>query len=234
MKPVGLSVLQAPGSGFTPESFEACAKAYGSADCDQLLVFGFRPSACQIAGTLDNGAACGDGSQCRSGACATEYFQMCGVCADRVPAGGHCSKLGQCPAGQDCVSPGTCMTLAGEGKSCSQAPCGGELKCVDGICKAPLLAGAACATDKDYCDVAIGLHCDSTTQTCVDLSAAALGAVCSNGETCLASGSCNAEKFPAVCEAATEDGSACSSNTCKYPALCHNKVCTLSNPAACK
>jgi hypothetical protein len=236
MKTVCTSLLQAEGTGFTPEKYDTCAKAYASADCDELLVFGFRPAACQVPGMLENGAGCGDGSQCKSSYCTMDFYSVCGVCADPVPAGGQCSKSGQCQAGLGCVSPGTCETLAKENESCADAACAGGLKCVDGTCRLPLTAGATCDLGRDDCDAQIGLHCDATTQRCVDFATAAMGASCGSGEICLASGNCNANQLPAVCEPAADDGQSCGSadqRPCKYPALCSDGVCTLPNSADC-
>jgi hypothetical protein len=236
MKPICLSLLQAPGTGFTPEKYDTCAKAYTTADCDELLVFGFRPAACQVQGTLASGAACGDGSQCISGFCAMDFFTVCGVCADPIAAGGKCSKSSQCQGDLGCVSPGTCTKLAKQGESCTSLPCAGGLKCMNGTCSSPLTAGTACDPDKDYCDGQIGLQCDSAARKCVDLPTAAIGSTCSHFELCLASGYCNASGSPTVCEAATNDGAACDlgNSECKYPAQCVAHVCTTPNAVNCR
>lgn len=234
MKPICLSVLQAPGTGFTPDKYDGCAKSYASASCDDLLVFGFRPAACQVKGTLANGAACGDSAQCSSGYCTMDFFQVCGVCADPVAAGGPCSKSAQCQDGLVCLSPGTCVVPAKLGESCSNATCDGNLNCVDGLCAQPLAAGASCDPTQLYCDTHLGLQCDSTTQRCVERPTAPIGANCTAGQTCRASGSCNSAT--GMCDSALADGAACNAGdslVCQYPAQCIGGVCARPDPSTC-
>ena len=232
MEPICLSVLNAPGTGYTPQKYQACAQAYASANCDAMATYGFRPAECQVTGTLAAGSACGDGAQCQTGYCTMDYFTVCGVCADPVKAGGQCSKSDQCEIGLDCYSPGTCEASATQGESCTQVGCVSGTSCVNSVCVAKLAAGATCDASNSNCD--LWLTCDPSTLKCVERPSAALNASCANGETCEASGICNSTT--ATCQPAAADGASCDlSNTqpCQYPAQCINNVCVRPDATAC-
>ncbi len=159
--------LGAPGSGLTPALLHACS-ARVRAQCLQPsypLVFSWdyhRSAFCDfdIPGTLPDGAACGDPTQCAGGGCSGR----CGTCVSRAAVGDFCHPHG-------CAKGGRCAFCKFEG-------------CVGVRCEtAPRLRdeGEDC-TDGSSC--ANGLVCGlASTGTCALLGAP--GTACTNDENCL-------------------------------------------------
>jgi len=239
-KPICAARLQAPGTGLTTAQYGACAAAYTTASCADLLLAGWKPSACVAVGTLPAGAACGDNAQCSTGYCRTAYSQVCGICTALSPSGGTCTRSDDCEAGLGCVSPGTCIAPSPRGASCQTVPCDPRLVCINLICADPLPLDAACdPQDFGICNLETGLSCDSTTMRCAAETPVPIGGVCSTGiggsvGFCTASSGCSTG---GLCAAPSADGAACdtatSSSPCRYPAKCIASVCTVPDPSIC-
>jgi hypothetical protein len=236
MKPICATVLQAPGTGLDAATYGACATAYSTASCDDLLLAGWKPPACKATGTLAEGAACGHNAQCASGYCKVGYTQVCGTCTPLVASGGSCTRSEDCQEGLGCVSPGMCGAVAPLGAGCRTIPCDPRLVCINLICERRLTLDAACVPqDFGICDLDTGLYCDSATMRCAATTLAPNGASCTGGVgvvACIAGG-CGVGT-PRVCEPATADGAACNSELpCRYPAICVSAVCRVPDPTTC-
>ncbi len=150
----------APGVTNLAVQLSACAHQISAASCKNL-----NELACDLTGgTLDDDTPCGQGYQCKSGACKQEPGATCGTCAPRVPIGGACSRPLLCVDGADCVNDqnhrGTCVPvrMAGAGEKCGPSPaesvrCETGLLCLfaggESVCTAPGGAGAACLSSND-------------------------------------------------------------------------------------
>ena len=241
-KPICLSTINAPGTGFKPSVYESCAQAYASTKCDVLLSNG-RPDACNVLGSLAAGAACGDDSQCATGYCKVDFFETCGACTARVGLGATCTLSRDCESGA-CIAPGKCIAPAEAGGDCTATVCAGTLNCVGATCQPPASLADTCILNPDPCDRDKGLSCDSATHKCVAPPPfASAGAGCfipgdagpgtgTPTATCTADSLCGASN---TCEAAIMDGAPCSTTgaNCLYPAECVSGACTLPNPSAC-
>jgi hypothetical protein len=224
-------LLKAPGTGLTPAQLLNCAKANANASCADVTAIDYQFASCKVKGSLNVGAACGDDSQCSSGYCKLDYYQVCGTCVERRTAGASCTRSEDCQLGLGCVTPGNCAPLPGLGASCATTPCAGRLACIGDVCGQPLIKGAACDPQSDNCDLRLGLYCNPSNNTCIEQTLIALGASCTAAfTTCMASASCNG-----VCAAPLADGSACTlSDNCAYPAQCVSGTCVPPDPAQCK
>jgi len=232
LKPICASVLQAPGTGLTTEQYGACAAAYTSASCDDVLLASWVPAACAAKGTLADGAACGHNAQCTSGYCKHGFSQVCGTCAALVPSGGSCSRSEDCEAGLGCVSPGTCGATAARGASCRTVPCTPDMVCLNGTCSDRLAADAACVVQDYACNDDLGLYCDSQTLRCTAMTPVPVGGSCATGVIVCIAGGCSPNTQ--LCEAALADGAACNTELpCRYPAVCVSGTCRVSDPTTC-
>jgi hypothetical protein len=229
------SLLEASGTGLTPSQLQNCAKANASASCDDIATIGYQFTACQVSGSLIDGTACGDNSQCASGYCKMDFSQVCGVCAERGAVGSSCTRSENCQANLGCVSPSNCAALARLGASCATTPCLGRLACIGGVCKEPLTKGATCDPNAAQCDLRLGLYCDSSTNSCAQYTLVSPGGDCSSStgiSICVPTNTCNSNS---QCEAPIADGAACtSSEACSYPAQCVSGVCLRPEPTQCK
>lgn len=171
--------LGAPGSGITPAVLHACSVHirrlcingyYGAGVFSRARgEWGSALSLCEldIPGTLPDGAACGDSSQCAGGLCDKSYAwgtyaPACGTCVSRSPVGElcvpyGCAAGGVCPGckGEGCSVGFRCVPAprAAEGEDCTRYPCAPGLRCDEmttRTCTAPGLPGAACR-EHSYC-----------------------------------------------------------------------------------
>src|ERR1700722_14650824 len=172
--------LAATGTSDTPSQFEACAQALPGISCDDVLGHGI-PAPCRATpGSLANGAACGDDSQCSGGRCNVPVTQTCGVCTTFAMAGASCGTDDDCDYGLQCAG-GSCATPVASGGTCDTThPCLPTLVCDAGKCATPSAAGASCSSmaTQDTCDNLHGVFCDGTTSTCITASFAQAGAPC--------------------------------------------------------
>ena len=225
--------LNAPNSGTTTAFLDGCTSAYSGVTCDNVLK---QPDACKTpAGTLADGAPCGEDGQCTGRACNKTGDSNCGACSTRVAAGGDC-KNAKCDDGLNCAENGKCVAPAAAGAACADnQPCVSGLVCSKGTCGQGVGAGASCA-DGEACNAFKGLFCDPTSKTCKEVKVANAGEKCGVVDgtfvTCAAGGSCKS----GTCAAPLADGASCTADSggCQSPAACRNGVCTIPDPGACK
>jgi hypothetical protein len=173
--------VAAPGANFGAGISE-CIQKTNAATCDDF------PACAPTTGTLENGAACAHGYQCKSGACPHTSGGRCGTCADKSAIGDDCSGDDDCVDGAACnfgsADRGKCVALteAGEGESCNQSTQNSIARCKAGlVCNAQLkcatrgAAGAACASSSDCAN---DLKC--VDKKCGD--GVAEGGACTNDE----------------------------------------------------
>jgi hypothetical protein len=247
------NVLAASGSGWTPSSVDACAKAVAGTACNDALGNNL-PAACHApAGQITTGMPCGDSSQCESAYCNTGTG-VCGTCAAaRGAVGSPCYRDDDCVYGVVCTgaatttSPataGTCTQLVASGADCdTQHPCERSLACKSGMCASPDEAGQPCTTGT--CDTLAGLYCKGAVGngagTCTAVALAATGAPCGVVNDaiaqCSGGGNCAlANATSGTCQAPIADGMPCDATKgpgCTSPAVCTGGVCTVPNPANC-
>ena len=235
--------VKAPQTGVTPAKAIACASAYASATCGNILNNNI--PACDVLGPRANGQACGSNAQCQTGFCTTSDRQ-CGGCAPRASGGGSCTEDEGCVAGLVChESLSVCYKPGQAGDSCSEPrPCAYGLFCKDTFCVASLTAGAKCDTDDDGCDFTKGLFCNPIAQVCQALQFADPGNSCgllNGGFTACRSGECagfdlDQATTTGVCASLSADGTACGVGKpgCQVPALCENGTCKLPNSPVCQ
>ncbi len=190
--------LAAPGVTNLAGQIAACSKKISSAtSCDGEEL------SCEdlTGGTLEDGAACADGYQCKGGACLTEANSNCGKCAARAPIGGKCTRSSDCVEGASCNATsdtGKCVAIkiakAGEecfGSGDEDVRCDKGLRCSFGAgkatCKAPGGAGSDCTSRSDC----------SGDLRCVDKKCATglgEGAACSGFDECAKGLDCGTDK----------------------------------------
>jgi hypothetical protein len=243
--------FRSPGTTITADQASACATAMRQAPCDVLT--SALPE-CQFVGTLDAGAPCGSGYQCKTGSCFRTTdggtLALCGTCSPRVPEGSDCTKA-NCQSGLLCAS-GRCKALADVGGGCGDAqPCKPNLQCAQGKCQQPLGAGAACtppaaaATDVVSCDgtqllVCVAVGADSAAGTCVAVRYAAVGESCGLDPTkkqlVSCGGSSCSDGSAGTCSADLKEGDACSSDgpPCEVPLGCIDGRCGRTSIASCQ
>lgn len=237
-----MKALSAPSTGATPELLSGCASSYSARSCNDIFKQPDASDACKTpAGSLADGAPCGDDAQCSGRACNITGDSSCGACAARIAAGGDCTK-GKCDDGLTCARNGKCVAPAAAGSPCSDSqPCSTPLVCSAGTCAEGGAAGANCGEDAP-CNALKALFCDPTSNQCKELKIANAGEACGlvSGSfvTCSAGGNCKqGAGGSGTCQAAAADGAACNAENgpgCQEPAECINGVCTVTDPGACK
>jgi hypothetical protein len=188
--------LAAPGTGLTADYLDKCGNALAAQSCGANET----PKECAVpVGTLADGSACSDSSQCKTSYCkksstssgdagSSTQTADCGMCAATVPEGGDCSNGGRCVTDTSCKS--------------SESPGGGGTS----ICAKDVEndIGGACDFASQRCKS--NLTCDLETQKCVALGAA--GAECFTSSDCQQPDLGCAAK---VCKARVGEGAACTS-----------------------
>jgi hypothetical protein len=253
-KNVLLGTLHATGTSATAASLEACAQAIPAASCDDVLGRNL-PDACKAkSGSLMDGQACGDNSQCMGKMCNIAPGKICGACSSPAAAGGACQSNDDCDYGLECgggAAMKVCTARVAAGQACdAMHPCLSTLACKAGTCGTPDPAGTPCAAGKDTCDTAHGVFCDPITSACVQVTFAKPGGTCgiiSSGIVLCESGgtdintSCGGFKYPATptgtCVAPAADGMSCNDATgpsCVPPSLCVNGACQVKDPSSCR
>jgi hypothetical protein len=242
-RPSCVSALRASGTGDDPAGVEACARAYDTASCDDVVV-GRPPEACKRAGARPPGAACGDDAQCAGphAHCRMGDDEACGTCAALGPADAACDSDKDCAYGLVCYF--TCMPPVTLGAACDgmTRQCPQTLVCYDYVCAAPAAVGTPCNPQADACDRDHGLFCDPRTRVCGRYAVADIGApcgpatICKGGSCETASGPSDGPGLPSICTAHASDGARCdpaSGSPCAPPARCIRGACQLPDPAAC-
>lgn len=210
------SLLAAPGSGISPGVLDQCSAQLraqcGDDDaCEEVLE--------DVRGSLGEGAACSDDTQCVSGQCRRESTSQvpstCGKCAAAKQVGEECPE-GGCVAGARCVgsstsggttTPPKCVVIrrAAEGETCGivdgeAVSCASGLNCKlegasspgsTGKCTAPAGEGAACGTEESgYANCKAPLSC--VNERCGRLGGS--GASCQSSNDCLSGFGCDGAK----------------------------------------
>jgi hypothetical protein len=214
-----LQTLAFPGTSANATNLETCASAIPAVSCSDFVV-GNLGNACNTkAGTLANGANCGDDAQCTSTFCARAPDSQCGVCSPVSTAGGACVN-------QACSTGFACPT----GGSKCQVPVAGQI-------------GDSCQSQSD-CDLAHAVGCNTNNNKCLKLEIATSGGSCGADSVtptmftiCPANGTCDA-LLNGNCHSAAADGAACSTSssgpTCLSPAKCVGSICTLPDATKCQ
>jgi hypothetical protein len=247
--------LAATGTGDTPSQLESCVQALPGISCDDLLGRNV-PAPCRaVAGSLANGAACGDDSQCSGGHCKIASGQTCGVCTTFAAAGSSCTVDGDCDYGLKCLgnagAPSTCTAFVASGAMCDAThPCLPTLVCKGGACATPGAAGVSCNPKVgDTCDNLHGVFCDTQSSTCKAIGFAKAGAACGlvSGTLtlCLSDGGSTATAackglaaptYMGTCQAPAADGATCDATNgpfCVSPSVCVNGACKIDDPSGC-
>jgi hypothetical protein len=232
-KPVCSAALRARNTGASSTSVAACAQAYDSASCDDVVV-AKPPEACNVSGSLAPGSACGDDSQCAgpSGYCRIAADRNCGICAKRGPVGAACDSARDCQYGLVCFF--TCMAPVALGAPCDgmTRQCPETLVCFNYKCSSRGERGDSCDPRADSCDGDHSLYCQPQEKVCVPYAIVEIGAPCGTGTICK-SGSC----LSATCIANAADGASCDGRAglaCEAPARCVEGRCQGPDPSACR
>ena|GEM_PF-5133034 len=233
-----VDAINAPASGLTSTTVNACLAALPAATCEDLIYR--KVSACDIKGTRPNGGACGTDAQCLSGHC-TQNNAACGVCAAHVNAGASCVEADDCEPGLDC-SAERCVVPGAAGTICSDTQvCKYGLYCLNGSCvNTNTTAGANCADSPFSCNILKGIYCNLAVGKCATLGFVGPGEPCglvaSKFVFCSA-GDCiypSVDADEGICGSYAGDGATCGDTTgCMEPAICIAGRCKLPSSSAC-
>ena len=216
-----LNNIQAPSSGTTAATVEACAQGISKWSCRDYLDTQNPPPACQPqVGHVATGAPCGVSQQCQSGFCSIAPGRMCGTCRPPPQPGNSCAALVSCGPSLFCTNTTLeCQGFVQMGGACSRGlPCAAGLTCVGynaqtnapGTCQAAVTTtGSACSFLGAGCDPFAGLSCNAETQLCETAKIVGTGEACglvANQQAyCANAGQCVAGS----CQAAAGVGEAC-------------------------
>jgi len=240
-------VAAAPGSGYTGNSIEACARAMAATSCVNFMN-NLGPGACRIRGTLPLGAGCIDDAQCAG---ADNYCLInngaCGQCTARKPI----SDFGTCGDNAGCLDGLICsLTMCAQPLSADAAcdlthPCGWPYTCVGAVCSLPTLGeGAPCDVNEQACNRDQRLVCyEADVDVCTVWPVGHMGEACGlMGNIvglCLDGLICNIVSGDlGTCDPPLADGAACPTpdfffDRCQPPATCTGNVCRLPDPSTC-
>jgi hypothetical protein len=253
--------LSLPGTAWTSGKIQQCTREINaSTSCGNDV---FEAAACQnVPGTLTQGMACEQSSQCASERCDRSSVASpdgglsspaCGLCSAEGDAG---APSGRCGDGPTCQSPercvydsnlrnSRCMLPQPEGAPCTttSSACAAGLSCkrsaFDGgasVCSPRGAAGASC-TYSEECDATRGVRC--IAGVCNTPIFVSLGETCdTTGRLCEKGARCSSSGSPTgICQAPAEDGSRCDSTVgpyCRDPASCRDGICHLPGEAQCR
>ncbi|HVY48305.1 MAG TPA: hypothetical protein VHB21_20600 [Minicystis sp.] len=250
-----LAALEAPDTGSTPATKEACAEDTPKESCVDFFDLSAAGACDTPVGAREDGEPCGAAAQCKSTFCAVPSGAVCGTCAALPNVGAACSTLLDCAPGQICnTNTSTCQLPVKEGGACSyDAVCDTFLGCDDGgtgsgngTCKAlPAKVGAACDPNVG-CDVLRGFLCWPSSNTCGVISLAKPGETCGLvGDTsyalCASDAICDmAGGQTGTCVVPVGEGEACDTHfgpSCETGLTCVGEdgtgKCQKFDPAAC-
>lgn len=226
------SALGSPGvAPRSADAVRACARAVeNEPSCDRAVEWQSLAACAPAPGTLDDGAPCHYGSQCKSIACVRESDSDCGRCGAKKAPGASCGSGSECTIGTDCID-GVCKKQGFPGD-----PCGSDVQCVHGR---ECVAGR-CETTADKCGgCESGELCTSAGTgeadfACAPAHTASVGESCDDGTTLCEAGSFCDDTL--VCHAYAQEGEACDeTNPCGPLATCDRvtHVCSYAFAAAC-
>ncbi|HVY45802.1 MAG TPA: hypothetical protein VHB21_07985 [Minicystis sp.] len=253
------AALLAPDAGDSGDDIEACATALPNESCIDLFDHNPPPACIPKAGPRENGAACGTGSQCKTGWCELDVGSTCGSCSGTPLAGSQCLGDVECGPGLVCHR-GYCAKPVGNGAACNTTttPCLAGLSCVGasmttmGTCQpAGNTTGVACDPQEATapgCNGALGLYCHPAIKKCektvlVD-AGQPCGIVMNHLVQCKGDGKCQIPQGMAMgtCAAAIGDTQPCNVDSgppCQTPSKCvpgdmpPDGVCTFPDPSVC-
>jgi hypothetical protein len=225
------------GTSWTAARLDACASAWEEASCGATMEpDDFIPACNPTPGSLADGAACFNGSQCAGGAC-NKGAEVCGTCGTAPPPPG-------CGGGSACTPPMLCgRLLTGimcavphmEGASCGvDAVCEPTFLCKGGVCARRAAAGTACTSSAE-CDFTQGLMC--IDQSCQAPTYAPPGGACDEVRRfCERGAICDLVAIDSGnCVAPAADGAPCPNNVpCLQPAVCRDGICQIPDGSQCK
>lgn len=240
-----------PGSTRTPDGMIACASAWASFPCDQVLR-GLLPP-CATLGTRKPGDACAFSTQCDSGRCYSLTSEQCGACQGLIADGQACDASDtsrSCAAGSLCAAGGagtvctpvtpTARSFLLAGDPCTST-CDNGLSCLadstgSGRCGAAPAAGAACGKSVfGQLVCGSGLGCNASNRC--DIAPGA-GQPCALGNACDLDSTCNTTMGPAgTCMAKGGPGAPCKSGLgcksklecrCAAGTACASQACTIA------
>jgi len=240
-------VAAAPGSGYTGDNVEACARAMSATSCEDFMN-NIGPAACRIRGTLPLGAGCIDDAQCAGAGNYCLLGGPCGWCTARNPISdfGTCGDNAGCLDGLIC-SLSMCAVPLPPGSACDLThPCAWPYTCISGVCALPTLGeGALCNVNEKACDWNQRLICyEADVDVCTVWPAGHLGEACGlMGNivgTCLDGLICDIPPAQdlGTCQPPLPVGASCTDtdyffDRCQPPATCTTNVCRLPDPATC-
>ena len=242
--------VRGPGVQIKDAEAAACKSAVDAAACNTLLADGVKE--CDFRGTLADGAACANDSQCTSGGCYVDAKTSCGKCGARAAEGADCTSS-KCARGLSCSVAKKCAKFVAEGGTCdANTPCEVSLACIAGKCGKGLAAGAPCknAMNETPCSSSAGLYCKPPSAavadgTCTTFTVATTNQLCGitlqpavdfafcEGSQCVGAMGTTKGK----CQAFLADGVACDAAKppdCQFPAKCRNGKCAVLDPTVCK
>lgn len=200
-------------------------------------------------GTLANGAARKEGSQCLTGSCDAPGGASCGTCAPTAAVGQTCGVgMPTCDDGLYC-DPGTnkCQQKKVSGGACvTSSECTGNLVCANGQCGDGLGPNGDCSgANKDACDFwNQGLICDQNMK-CTAVAIDGLNQPCGLDPMTLTAAICTAELYcsaqvsgtclarKAKNDACTVDPNILNGDNCLPYLSCINNVCVTKPDITC-
>ncbi|MEQ8279656.1 MAG: hypothetical protein RMA76_04920 [Deltaproteobacteria bacterium] len=230
-------------------AFQRCADNLDGTAC-LLSSTGLCPGL--FVGTLPNGAACRDARECAGGRCLRATPQQCeGVCADLASDGEACVVHDEC-ASRRCKAPElTCTPVVPLGGACNGITvddCADSSGCVNGVCRTPGTAGAACTpsgtgrtcADPYLCTTGgcgfgagLGEACGFSTRCAQGLRCAddvCVTAASSNG-ACTSDGACPVNHVcDGVCRPLPVVGEVCTATLPCAEGICDQGTCRLARP----
>lgn len=207
------------GSNRTADEMLRCTRAVAAQACNDTT----SPAECASRpGALPKGGGCQADAQCASSFCRREVSDFCGVCADRVPDGGACTRSRHCESGR--CSMAKCAPVLNEGDRCNTLDCSNEITCVEGICKKITRVGEGQACNFELTQCEFDMSCvDGRCIKDILVDPGQKCGVLDNGGFALCRGSaCDFQ----LCVELPPVASACSSEgTCAGTAVCHLGLC---------
>lgn len=213
-------------------------------DCDAIQNAPLPPE-CTPRGTLADGAACAEGSQCAGGGCTAE--KICGQCFTYRKVGEACvvnSAAEQCEPWLSCGDDGKCRARSKLGEPCDdliEFRCESPLLCASKTCVKPAGEGEDCPSLVECDYFGKDLLCDDATKKCKKAVRARVGEACGvvSGSLvlCETTAFCpNTGGASDTCQLKKKLGESCSEDTdqCLIGLFCREGTCTKLDKTSCK